>query len=80
MNINELNKDEAILKDALSKNPMDLELHLKLLELYSNKKSVAVFERCAKELEESINDSHPIWLKVQALYMAMNSSVSLHGT
>ena len=70
---------EEILKDGISKDPMDLDIHLKLLEIYSNKKEVAVFESCAKELEESISDSHPIWLKVQSLYVAMNSNVSLHG-
>ena len=70
---------EEILKDALSKDPMDYDIHLKLLQLYSNKNEVAVFERCVKELKAIISDSHPIWLKVKELSVAMNSNVSLHG-
>lgn len=44
---------EEILKDALSKTPSNVQLKLKLLSIYSNRKDVKSFTRFAQEIKDS---------------------------
>ena len=55
---------EEILKDAISKEPKRYELHLKLLEIYANRKDAAAFETLAGELYATLGTTDPIWRKV----------------
>jgi len=55
---------EEILKDAISKEPKRYELHLKLLEIYANRKDAAAFETLAGELYATLGTTDPIWRRV----------------
>jgi pilus assembly protein FimV len=44
---------EEILKDALSKNPSNIQIKLKLLSIYSTRKDVKTFTRYAQEIKDS---------------------------
>jgi len=55
---------EEILKDAIGKEPKRYELHLKLLEIYANRKDAAAFETLAGELYATLGTTDPIWHKV----------------
>lgn len=55
---------EEILKDAINKEPKRYELHLKLLEIYANRKDAAAFETLAGELYATLGTTDPIWHKI----------------
>lgn len=44
---------EEILKDALSKNPSNIQVKLKLLSIYANRKDSTTFSRYAQEVKDS---------------------------
>lgn len=58
---------EEILKDAIAKEPKRYELHLKLLEIYANRKDAAAFETLAGELYATLGTNDPTWHKVAEL-------------
>jgi pilus assembly protein FimV len=58
---------EEILKDAISKEPKRYELHLKLLEMYANRKDSSAFEAIAGELYTTLGADDPTWTKVVEL-------------
>jgi pilus assembly protein FimV len=58
---------EEILKDAIAKEPKRYELHLKLLEIYANRKDAAAFETLAGELYATLGTNDPTWRKVAEL-------------
>lgn len=62
---------EEILKDAIAKEPKRYELHLKLLEIYSNRKDAVAFETLAGELYASLGTSDPVWRKVAEMGHAL---------
>lgn len=55
---------EEILKDAIVKEPKRYELHLKLLEIYANRKDAVAFETLAGELYATLGTIDPVWSKV----------------
>lgn len=55
---------EEILKDAIGKEPKRYELHLKLLEIYANRKDAVAFETLAGELYATLGTIDPIWSRV----------------
>jgi pilus assembly protein FimV len=62
---------EEILKDAIAKEPKRYELHLKLLEIYANRKDAAAFETLAGELYGTLGNNDPTWLKVAEMGRAL---------
>lgn len=62
---------EEILKDAIIKEPKRYELHLKLLEIYANRKDGAAFETLAGELYATLGTNDPTWRKVAEMGRAL---------
>lgn len=62
---------EEILKDAIAKEPKRYELHLKLLEIYANRKDAAAFETLAGELYATLGTNDPTWHKVAEMGHAL---------
>lgn len=58
---------EEILLEALQKDPARIAIHVKLLEIYANRKSSRQFETLASELYAQTGGSGPEWEKVVAL-------------
>lgn len=58
---------EEILLEGLKTDPTRTAIHLKLLELYANRKSVPQFESVANELHGLIGNKGPEWEKVAKL-------------
>jgi pilus assembly protein FimV len=61
------NQAEEILLEGLKTDPTRTAIHLKLLELYANRKSVPQFESVANELHGLIGNKGPEWEKVAKL-------------
>ncbi len=55
---------EGILKDAIAKEPIRYELHLKLLEIYSARKDLSAFEAVSGELYSTLGAGDPVWARV----------------
>ena len=70
---------EEILKEANLKDPTRYEIPLKLLEIYSNRKSVQSFETVAKQLHGSIGIQHPLWSKVAEMGRKLDANNSLYA-
>ncbi|MEZ0246497.1 MAG: FimV family protein, partial [Methylophilaceae bacterium] len=62
---------EEILKDAIVKEPKRYELHLKLLEIYANRKDAVAFETLAGELYATLGTIDPVWSKVADMGRAL---------
>lgn len=62
---------EEILKDAIVKEPKRYELHLKLLEIYANRKDAIAFETLAGELYATLGTMDPVWSKVADMGRAL---------
>lgn len=58
---------EEILKEAMARDRNRPEIALKLLEIYHARKSATAFESVAKDLHDSLGDSHPLWQKAAAM-------------
>ncbi len=58
---------EEILKEAIKKEPNRHELHLKLLEIYQDRKDNAAFETLASELYTTLGDEDPTWHKISEM-------------
>jgi pilus assembly protein FimV len=69
---------EEILKDAISKEPKRYELHLKLLEMYANRKDTSAFEAIAGELYTTLGAADPTWVKVAEMGHAMEPENPLY--
>jgi pilus assembly protein FimV len=52
---------EDLLKEALSAFPTRYEIHLKLLQIYANRKDTRAFEQLARELQQRTGGSGDIW-------------------
>ena len=69
---------EEILKDALVKNASRHEVHLKLLEIYSNRKDKAAFETTARGFQAA-GGSGPAWEKVINMGIALDPANPLYA-
>ena len=69
---------EEILKDAITKEPKRYELHLKLLEMYANRKETSAFEAIAGELYTTLGSDDPTWAKVAVIGAAMEPENPLY--
>ena len=69
---------EEILKEAMIKDSSRYEIPLKLLEIYSNRKSVQSFETVAKQLHATIGAQHPLWAKVAEMGRKLDAVNTLY--
>lgn len=58
---------EELLKEALETSPKRHEIHLKLLQIYANRKDAKSFEKVARDLQQSTGGSGDIWNQAVAL-------------
>ena len=52
---------EELLKEALQTSPHRHEIHLKLLQIYANRKDAAAFEKVARDLQQATDGKGSIW-------------------
>ncbi|HYC36316.1 MAG TPA: FimV/HubP family polar landmark protein [Usitatibacter sp.] len=71
---------EEILKEAMARDSSRPEIALKLLEIYHARKSATAFEGVAKQLHDSVGDSHPMWHKAAAMGAQIDPNNSLYGS
>lgn len=71
---------EEILIEALQKDPKRTAIHLKLLEIYSNRKSVKQFETLASELYAITGGAGSDWEKAAALGATLDPGNPLFAT
>lgn len=69
---------EEILKDALSRDGSRQEVRLKLLEIYSGRKTVAAFENTAQELYSATQGAGPIWAQAAEMGRALDPQNTLY--
>lgn len=74
------NQAEEILKDAIVKEPVRYELHLKLLEILAGRNDSSAFEAIAGELYSSLGTDDPVWKKVAEMGIAMEPNNPLYKT
>ncbi len=70
---------EEILKEAMVKDASRYEIPLKLLEIYSNRKSAQSFETVAKQLHGTIGAQHPLWSKVAEMGRKLDANNALYA-
>jgi pilus assembly protein FimV len=70
---------EEILKEAMVKDSSRYEIPLKLLEIYSNRKSAPSFETIAKQLHSTIGAQHPLWSKVAEMGRKLDATNALYA-
>ena len=70
---------EEILIEAKSKEPRRFAIHLKLLEIYSNRKDAKAFEKVANELYNETGGSGVDWEKAVVLGLKLDPTNPLYG-
>jgi pilus assembly protein FimV len=70
---------EAILKEALAKEPKREIIHLKLLEIYAARKNKAAFSRYASDFQKLTGGRGENWLKVAAMGFALDAANPLYA-
>ena len=58
---------EELLKEALQNSPKRYEIHLKLLQIYANRKDAKSFEKVARDLQQASGGAGEIWDQAIAL-------------
>ena len=69
---------EAILKNAIAKEPTLYERHLKLLEIYVARQDAFAFEDIARDLHTTLGNNDPVWIKVADLGLSVDPENSLY--
>jgi len=70
---------EEILKEALQKDANRVPVHVKLLEIYANRRDAKSFEQGALKLKNITNGSGPDWDKATALGRSVDPGNGLYG-
>lgn len=70
---------EEILKEAMVKDATRHEIPLKLLEIYSARKSAASFEAVARDMHRSIGPAHPLWNRVAEMGRQLDPADPLYA-
>jgi pilus assembly protein FimV len=70
---------EEILKEALQKDSNRTAVHVKLLEIYANRKDTQAFEQTAAKLKSLTNGAGPEWEKAAALGRSIDPQNGLYG-
>ena len=73
------NQAEAILKEALSREPKREIIHLKLLEIYAARKDKAAFGRYAGDFQKLTGGHGENWLKVAAMGFALDAANPMYA-
>lgn len=71
---------EEILLEAIKTDPERQAIHLKLLEIYANRKSAAEFESIAKAMHSLTGGTGEVWEKVAAMGIALDPKSSLYAS
>jgi pilus assembly protein FimV len=71
---------EEILKEALAKDASRVAVHVKLLEIYANRKDAKSFEQTALKLKGLTNGAGPEWDKAMALGHSIDPGNGLYGS
>jgi pilus assembly protein FimV len=71
---------EEILKEALGKDPNRIAVHVKLLEIYANRKDVKSFEQTALKVKGLSSGAGPDWDKAMALGHSIDPGNGLYGS
>ena len=71
---------EEILREALAKDASRLPVHMKLLEIYANRKDKATFEKTALQVKSLTNGEGADWDKAMALGHGIDPENGLYGT
>jgi pilus assembly protein FimV len=69
---------EAILKNAIAKEPKLYERHIKLLEIYVARQDAFAFEDIARDLHTTLANNDPVWIKVTELGLSVDPENSLY--
>ena len=64
---------EELLKEALQNSPKRYEIHLKLLQIYANRKDAKSFEKVARDLQQATGGEGEIWDQAVALGYQVDS-------
>ena len=64
---------EELLKEALESSPSRQEIHLKLLQIYANRKDAKSFEKVARDLQQVTGGKGEIWDQAVALGYQVDS-------
>jgi pilus assembly protein FimV len=70
---------EEILKEALAKDASRLPVHMKLLEIYANRKDAKSFEQTALKVKGLTNGDGPDWQKAASLGASIDPQNGLYG-
>jgi pilus assembly protein FimV len=70
---------EAILKEALAKEPQREIIHLRLLEIYAARNNKAAFGRYAADFQKLTDGRGENWLKVAAMGFALDAANPLYA-
>lgn len=70
---------EEILLEAMRKDPENITVYLKLLEIYAGRKSLPQFNELASELYTRTNGNGSEWANASALGRSLDPSNSLYG-
>ncbi len=70
---------EEILREALGKDPSNLAVAVKLLEIYAGRKSLPQFNEVASDLHGRTTEDSPEWRKAVELGSALDPSNPLYG-
>jgi pilus assembly protein FimV len=70
---------EEILKEALQKDGNRIPVHVKLIEIYANRRDAKSFEQSALKLKGLTNGSGPDWDKAAALGRSIDPGNGLYG-
>jgi len=70
---------EEILKEALAKDANRVPAHVKLLEIYANRRDKRGFEQTALKVKNLTNSTGPAWEKAAALGRALDPASGLYG-
>lgn len=70
---------EEILVDAMQKDPGNLALYLKLLEIYAGRKNLPQFNQVASALHTRTGGSGPDWVKAATLGRSLDPANPMYG-
>ena len=71
---------EELLKEALESSPKRHEIHLKLLQIYANRKDAKSFEKVARDLQQASGGTGEIWNQAVALGYQVDPGNSRYAT
>ncbi|MBY0346249.1 MAG: hypothetical protein K2P98_05210 [Neisseriaceae bacterium] len=68
---------EAVLKEAIAESPLDIQYHLKLLDMFTNERNISKFDRYLPGLHKVTSGEGPFWNEAIELGKSVGSSHKL---